>query len=215
MLASGPLTSPGLGDNPVIDSEEELIRQAQRADSDAFCVLAEHYERRIYSLACHYCHDSEDAEDLSQEVWLRAYQAIRTFRGESSFYTWLRRITINCFLNHRRAKSLVGRRPDIEVFSPELVSNAAVSSLGSERMLHNQILLEKVRQALSELTTQQRLIFLLKHYEGMTYEEISEAVGCSTGTAKKSVSRAIAKQRTRLGVAAGTTKWVPCPAGEF
>jgi len=199
----------------VIDSEEELIRQAQRADSDAFCALAERYERRIYSLAFHYCHDSEDAEDLSQEVWLRAYQAIRTFRGDSSFYTWLRRITINCFLNHRRAKSLVGRRPGIEVSSLELVSNAAVSSLDSECMLHNQILLEKVRQALSELTTQQRLIFLLKHYEGMTYEEISEAVGCSTGTAKKSVSRAIAKLRTRLEVAAGKTECVPCTAGEF
>ena len=94
----------------MIDSEEELIRQAQRAESDAFCALAARYERRIHSLAFHYCRASEDAEDLSQEVWLRAYQAIGTFRGESSFYTWLRRITINCFLNHRRAKSFVRRR---------------------------------------------------------------------------------------------------------
>ena len=199
----------------MIDSEEELIRQAQRADTDAFCALAERYERRIYSLAVHYCHDSEDAEDLSQEVWLRAYQAIRTFRGESSFYTWLRRITINCFLNHRRAKSLVGRQADIEVSSLEIISNAALSSLSSERLLHNQILLHKIREALSELTTQQRLIFLLKHCEGMTYEEISEAVGCSTGTAKKSVSRTIGKLRTRLDVAAGTTECVPCTGGEF
>ena len=82
-------------------------------------------------------------------------------------------------------------------------------------MLHNRILLAKVRQALSELTAQQRLIFLLKHCEGMTYEEISESVGCSTGTAKKSVSRAIAKLRTRLDVAAGNTECVPCTAGEF
>ena len=199
----------------MIDSEEELIRQAQRAETDAFCALAERYERRIYSLAFHYCHDSEDAEDLSQEVWLRAYQAIGTFRGESSFYTWLRRITINCFLNHRRAKSFVRRGQDIEISSLDLVSNAAASSLSSERLLHNRILLAKVRQALSELTTQQRLIFLLKHCEGMTYEEISEAVGCSTGTAKKSVSRAIAKLRTRLDVAAGNTECVPCTAGEF
>jgi len=182
----------------VIDSEEELIRQAQRADTDAFCALAERYERRIYSLAFHYCHDSEDAEDLSQEVWLRAYQAIRTFRGESSFYTWLRRITINCFLNHRRAKSLVGRRSDIEVSSLELVSKAAVSSLSSERMLHNQILLENVRQALSELTTQQRLIFLLKHCEGMTYEEISEAVGCSTGKSAGLAPSRILRTKTTL-----------------
>ena len=216
MLASGPLTSPGLRDNPLIDSEEELIRQAQRADSDAFCALAEHYERRIYSLAFHYCHDSEDAEDLSQEVWLRAYQAIRSFRGESSFYTWLRRITINCFLNRRRARSFGRRGQNIEFSSLELVSNTSeASGISSERTLHNRILLEKVREALSELTTQQRLIFVLKHYEGMTYEEISEAVGCSTGTAKKSVSRAIAKLRTRLDVAVGTTDCVPCAAGEF
>ena len=200
----------------MIVSEEELIRQAQRDETDAFCALAERYERRIYSLAFHYCHDSEDAEDLSQEVWLRAYQAIRTFRGESSFYTWLRRITINCFLNHRRAKSFVRRGQDIEVSSLDLRSNIGqASSLSSERMLHNRILLEKVRQALSELTTQQRLIFLLKHYEGMTYEEISEAVGCSTGTAKKSVARAIAKLRARLDVAAEATECVPCTAGEF
>jgi len=200
----------------LIDSEEELIRQAQRADSDAFCVLAEHYERRIYSLAFHYCHDSEDAEDLSQEVWLRAYQAIRSFRGESSFYTWLRRITINCFLNRRRARSFGRRGQNIEFSSLELVSNTSeASGMSSERTLHNRILLEKVREALSELTTQQRLIFVLKHYEGMTYEEISEAVGCSTGTAKKSVSRAIAKLRTRLDVAVGTTECVPCAAGEF
>src|SRR3989440_12233224 len=131
MVVSGPLTGPGFRDNTLIDSEEELIRQAQRADTDAFCALAERYERRIYSLAFHYCHDSEDAEDLSQEVWLKAYQAIRTFRGESSFYTWLRRITINCFLNHRRAKSFVGRGHGIGGSSLDLVSHAAVSSPSS------------------------------------------------------------------------------------
>src|SRR5436309_970457 len=147
------------GNGPVTNIEDELIRRAQSGDTDAFCLLAERYERRIYSLAFHYSHNAQDAEDLSQEAWLRAYQAIRTFRAESSFYTWLRRITINCFLNHRRAKSLVGRRSDIEVSSLELVSKAAVSSLSSERVLHNQILLENVRQALSELTAQQRLIF--------------------------------------------------------
>jgi RNA polymerase sigma-70 factor, ECF subfamily len=199
----------------VSNIEDELIRRAQAADTEAFCLLAQGYERRIYLLAFHYCHNPQDAEDLSQDVWLKAYQALPTFRGESSFYTWLRRITINSFLNHQRAKSFARHGQNIEVSSLDLVSNAAVSSLSSERALHNRILLEKVRQALSELTTQQRLIFLLKHYEEMTYEEISEAVGCSTGTAKKSVSRAIAKLRTRLDVAAGTTECVPCTAGEF
>jgi RNA polymerase sigma-70 factor (ECF subfamily) len=200
----------------VLDREQELIGQAQRANTDAFCALAEGYERRIYSLAFHYCHDSEDAEDLSQEVWLRAYQAIGSFRGESSFYTWLRRITINCFLNHRRARSFGRHGQSVELSTQDLVPNTIeASGISSERTMHDRILLDKVRQALSELTTQQRLIFVLKHYEGMTYEEISEAVGCSMGTAKKSVSRAIAKLRKRLDVAVETNECVPCAASEF
>ena len=80
-----------------------LIRRAQAEDIDAFCLLAERYARRIHLLASHYCRNTQDAEDLSQEVWLKAYQAVRTFRFDSSFYTWLRRITINAFLNHRRS----------------------------------------------------------------------------------------------------------------
>src|SRR5882762_7529306 len=90
---------------PLSISEDDLIRRAQSADMDAFCLLAQKFERRIYSLALHYCHNHQDAEDLSQEVWLKTYQALNTFKGESSFYTWLRKITINCFLNHQRARS--------------------------------------------------------------------------------------------------------------
>ena len=76
------------------ENEAELIKRAQARDTDAFCKLAALYERRIYSLALHYCHDPQDAEDLSQEVWLKVYQAIGSFRHESTFYTWIRRITI-------------------------------------------------------------------------------------------------------------------------
>src|SRR5258708_8231017 len=91
---------------PLITSEDELIRRAQSGDMDAFCLLAQRFERRIYSLALHYCHNnSQDAEDLAQDVGLKSHQALSTFRGESSFYTWLRKITINCFLNHQRARS--------------------------------------------------------------------------------------------------------------
>src|ERR1044072_7285730 len=85
------------------DSDTELIKRAQAQDLDAFCLLAERYARRIHLLASHYCQNTQDAEDLSQEVWLKAYQAVQTFRFDSSFYTWLRRITINTFLNHRRS----------------------------------------------------------------------------------------------------------------
>jgi RNA polymerase sigma-70 factor, ECF subfamily len=188
----------------VSNIEDELIQRAQSADTEAFCLLAKGYERRIYLLAFHYSHNPQDAEDLSQEVWLKAYQAIGTFRGESSFYTWLRKITINCFLNHQRARrySWRGQKTDVQLLAGDSIeSNERLASTSnSETTLHNRILAEKVMQALSELTPPQRLIFLLKHHEGMTYEEIAKAVGCSTGTAKKSVSRAVAKLREHLDI---------------
>jgi RNA polymerase sigma-70 factor, ECF subfamily len=183
--------------------EDELIKRAQSADTEAFCLLAKGYERRIYLLAFHYCHNPQDAEDLSQEVWLKAYQAISSFRGESSFYTWLRKITINCFLNHQRARryNWRGQTTDITLLGVDSIERECLpSTTNSETTLHNRILAKKVMQALSELTPSQRLIFLLKHHEEMTYEEIAKAVGCSTGTAKKSVSRAVAKLREHLDV---------------
>jgi RNA polymerase sigma-70 factor (ECF subfamily) len=188
----------------VTNIEAELIKRAQLADMDAFCLLAKEYERRIYLLALHYCHNPHDAEDLSQEVWLKAYQALRTFRGESSFYTWLRRITINCFLNHRRARTYRsrGETTDITFSSMDGIvgSSETLPALSSEVTLHNRIMAEKVIEALSELTPPQRLMFLLKHHEGMTYEEIAKEMGCSTGAAKKSVHRAVAKLRQHLNV---------------
>lgn len=179
-------------------SDDDLIKRAQAEDLDAFCRLAERYARRIYLLASHYCRNAQDAEDLSQEVWLKAYQALRTFRSDSSFYTWLRRITINAFLNHRRS-SFFRRRGQttavqlmpIDTETPELHST-------SPENIYNKLLFENVVSALAELTPSQRLAFLLRHYEGMTYEEIANAMNCSTGTVKKGVSRAIVKLRARL-----------------
>jgi RNA polymerase sigma-70 factor (ECF subfamily) len=190
---------------PVLNSsEDELVRRAQSADMDAFCLLAQKFERRIYSLALHYCRNHQDAEDLSQEVWLKTYQAINTFKGESSFYTWLRKITINCFLNHQRARSFRWRGETTPVQLVDVDSIKAVACLAqaadSEKVLLNRIMVEKVMQALSELTSQQRLIFLLKHHEEMTYEEIAKAVGCSAGTAKKSMFRAVTKLREHLNI---------------
>jgi RNA polymerase sigma-70 factor (ECF subfamily) len=197
----------------VTENEPELIKRAQSADTEAFCQLAGRYERRIYSLALHYCHDREDAEDLSQEVWLRVYQAIGTFRGESNFYTWIRKITINCFLNRERGnfsrwRGFLAEKPsDGENKLPQLSS--------IETNLHNRILYARVMRAMSQLSPRQRLIFLLKHHEGMTYEEIAAAVGCSTGTAKKAVSRALAKLREHLHVDEQANEYVPCAASEF
>lgn len=202
-------------------SEDELIRAAQAGDADAFCLLAESYQRRVYLLALHYCRDSHDAEDLSQDVWLKAFRALGTFRGEASFYTWLRQIIINSFLNHRRTAArrwTEGAAVDIETLDDagELGGWNRARGHDAEGDIHTKILLARVLEALGELTPQQRLIFLLKHREGLTYEEISKAFGCSTGTAKKALFRAVVRLRQRLGVEAAATaaEYEPCAASE-
>ena len=186
----------------VSESDSDLVRRAQAEDVDAFCLLAERYARRIYLLASHYCRNAQDAEDLSQEVWLKAYQALGSFRFDSSFYTWLRRITINTFLNHRRAsffrrggQTTAVQLVQIDSETPETLLESHSSS---PENIYNKLLFENVVSALSELTPSQRLSFLLRHYEGMSYDEIANAMNCSPGTVKKGVWRAIAKLRARL-----------------
>lgn len=184
------------------ESDADLIKRAQAQDLDAFCALAERYARRIHLLASHYCQNTQDAEDLSQEVWLKAYQAVQTFRFDSSFYTWLRRITINTFLNHRRSNFFRwrGQSTVVQLLSIDLDDSGELvgSSSASPENIYNKLLFENVVNALAELTPSQRLAFLLRHYEGMSYDEIANAMNCSTGTAKKGVWRAIAKLRARL-----------------
>lgn len=196
-------------------SEQGLIERARSGDPDAFCQLTRLYERRIYWLALHYCRDAHDAEDLSQEVWLKAYRSLSGFRGESSFYTWLRQITINTFLNYKRASmqrmEMLITKTDADEMD-DLDNIASARSFDVEEALNNRILVERVMRALGELTSKQRLIFLLKHREGMTYEEISRSLGCSAGTVKKALFRAMMKLRERLGINSG--RYAPSAAGE-
>ena len=188
----------------LLPSESELIGRAQAGDRESFCALAARYERRVYTLALHYCRDRADAEDLSQEVWLRAFRALAGFRGEASFYTWLRRITIHTFLNHRRART-VKHTDDascprwLELDAGEAVhAHANVRTHDPEDALQDRLLVAQVMHALAELPAQQRLIFLLKHQEGMTYEEIAAATNCAPGTVKKALFRAVVRLRAQL-----------------
>ncbi len=188
------------------DNERKLIARAQNGDAEAFCSLARCYERRIYLLALYYCREPSDAEDLSQEVWLRAYRALGTFRGDASFYTWLRRIMVNVFLDHKHDKQ---KHHGENSFPIDAETSDAVNEWSTaiiqradtfETNAHRHLLVEKIFRALDGLTAQQRLIFLLKHREEMSVDEIASMLGCSAGTVKKSLFRVVVKLRQHFGV---------------
>jgi len=203
-------------------SEDQLIRSAQAGDRDAFSSLAQRFERRVYTLALYYTRDRADAEDLAQEVWLKAYRALPTFRGEAGFYTWLRHIMTNTFLNHRRGETLRWSEqatPLVDSMTEE-AADCGLNGLLKERTrpleeeYDRRIMVERVFAALGELTPQQRLIFLLKHREGMTYEEIARTFECSVGTVKKALFRAVTKLRQQLGVTSSAPlEYAQCGAG--
>ena len=202
-----------------MNSENELIRRAQGGDVEAFCRLAREYERRVYALALHYCRHPEDAEDLSQEVWLKAFRSLGGFRFESSFHTWLRRIMVNTFLNRKRAETVTRdevktqvRLDSLEEMLDEQTLARGLSDAGAEDDYQRRILAGRVMHALGELTEQQRLIFLLKHREGMTSQEIANSLGCSAGTVKKSLFRSVEKLRASLGLGAEAGERVPLGA---
>jgi len=186
-----------------LTSEDELIRRAQEGDLEAFCGLARAYERRVYALALHYCRKPEDAEDLSQEVWLKAFRSLGGFRRESSFHTWLCRITVNTFLNHKRAGTVTrnGEKTTVRLDSLEELLEEPTARTGAEEEIQKKVLAERVLSALGELTEQQRLIFLLRHREGLTCREVADATGCSIGSVKKSLFRSLEKLRASFGLA--------------
>lgn len=193
-----------------MSSEHDLIQRAQQGDRDAFCTLTRAYQRRVYAMALQFTRNPMDAEDLSQDVWLKAYRALPGFRGEASFYTWLRQIAIHTLLNQQRTSFWgIGKKDRVAIEDVELPHHI-------ERGLHDQLLVEQVLHALDELTPRERLIFLLKHREGMTYDEIATSCGVSVGTIKKALFRTVTKLREQLGIRANVSDDTPVvPYCEF
>ena len=166
-------------------SETELIAKAKQGDVDAFCELTSSHRRSVLYTAIRFCGNAYDAEDITQEVFLNAYRSIGRFRGDSSFQTWLRRILVNSFLNRRRSKGA----PTTVIPEDGLIKN------GAERTAFNHVMVQQVLRRLEGMTDRQRLMFIMKHQEGHTCEEIADYFGTSVGTVKKTLFRVVEQLR--------------------
>jgi len=167
--------------------ETELIGKARQGDVDAFCHLISRHQRSMYAAAYRFCGNHHDAEDLTQEVFVNAYRAIGRFRGMSSFQTWLRKIMLNSFLNHKRKSHDQAYR--------EVTDKPEYISARSERTAFNHVVVQQVFQRLEHIPPRQRLMFIMKHQEGLTCEEIAEHFGTAVGTVKKTLFRIVEKLR--------------------
>lgn len=184
--------------------DDELIREAQAGKREAFDQLVRRYDSSVLRLAMHMLQNEQDAQDVHQEAFLKAYRHLANFRFECSFYTWLYRIVTNlCLDQMRRRKS---RREDSAVMTDseggemDLMANVEDERSGANpvRELERKILSRRIQAALEKLTPRERMVFELKHYQGLKLRVIGEMLQTSEETAKNTLFRATRKLRTNL-----------------
>jgi len=168
----------------------EAIRACQKGEREAFDRLVERYQRDVYRICFRYVNDHHDANDMAQEVFLRAYRAIGSFRGDSAFSTWLYRIAVNTCLNFRAA-----RKPP----AAELPETLADPGAGASERVEQDERARQVRAAVSRLPEKQRATLILKVYQDLTHEEVARILGSSVGTVKANLFHALANLRKQLG----------------
>jgi len=179
-----------MGDREV---DQQLVERAQRGDKHAFELLVGKYQRRLGRLISRFVRNAAEAEDLTQEAFIKAYRALPAFRGDSAFYTWLYRIGINTAKNHLLAQ---GRRaPTSTSFDAEEAEEFEDASLLHEVATPENELMSKqvvavVNDSLQQLPEDLRMALTLREIEGMSYEEIAAVMNCPIGTVRSRIFRA-------------------------
>jgi len=170
----------------------ELVRRVQSGDKSAFDVLVLKYQQKVINLVTRYVHDPHIAMDVSQESFIKAYKGLKNFRGDSAFYTWLYRISINTAKNHLVSKSR--RMPDDDIDAQEAEQYDGGGKLRDISTPENQMLAEEIKstlnKAIEELPDDLRIAITLRELEGLSYEEISDAMDCPIGTVRSRIFRA-------------------------
>jgi RNA polymerase sigma-70 factor (ECF subfamily) len=174
------------------DSDQQLVERVQAGDKAAFDLLVRKYQHRVLKLVSRFVSDAAEAEDVAQEAFLKAYRALASFRGDSAFYTWLYRIAINTAKN-----ALVSnrRRPvdfDLDLQDPEQYDRHARLKEGDtpEGVLLTEEIRNVVERAMEQLPEDLRTAIILRELEGLSYEEIAEAMDCPVGTVRSRIFRA-------------------------
>jgi RNA polymerase sigma-70 factor (ECF subfamily) len=187
------------------DPDIRLVERAQSGDVRAFEALVRRYERWVFTLALRMVGDRGEAEDMAQDVFLKAYAGLSGFRGSSRFSTWLYAIASHHCLNYLASRA---RRPvpestlgpagsDVDD-PPGLIERAADGAPRADEILERQETARQVQEALQGLTGDHRLVLILREIQGLSYEEIAEAIGAEVGTVRSRLHRARMALKLRL-----------------
>ena len=168
-------------------SELDLVRRCQAGDTEAFDELVTRYRTRVFGMIYNMVHSEEDAWDLAQDAFVKAWKSIKPFRGRSSFYTWLYRIVMNVAIDWMRKRQVKSggtefdEATQLKEIDPASKTAPKADALPYETMERGEIR-ERIDQAIAQLTPEHRAVILMKEIEEMQYHEIAEALECSIGT---------------------------------
>jgi RNA polymerase sigma-70 factor (ECF subfamily) len=173
-------------------TDEKLVKKVQAGDKRAFDLLVSKYQNKILVIIGRFVSDSAEVYDVAQETFIKAYRALPNFRGDSQFYTWLYRIAVNTSKNYLTAR---GRRPPAsDIDSQEAESYAIGSDLtenaSPEKLLMRDQLQQVITETIESLQEDLKVAITLREVEGMSYEEIAEAMDCPVGTVRSRIFRA-------------------------
>jgi RNA polymerase sigma-70 factor, ECF subfamily len=185
------------------EDEPSLIQRAQEGDRSAFDALVRLYDQNVLRLALQVVGSPEEARDLYQEAFLKVYRSIRHFRSDAKFSTWLYRVVMNVCLDHLRRQKT---RKEVTLTLPEDGEREFVQSVADdqptrdpERATHSKEIARRIQLALDHLNARERMVFELKHYQGLKLRVIGEICKTSEQTVKNCLFRATQKLRTELG----------------
>ena len=192
-LSVGPLQTRGVqGGVSEANVDQLLVERVQKGDKRAFDLLIQKYQHRIVSLVTRYVSDHSEAQDVAQEAFIKAYRAIKRFRGDSAFYTWLYRIAINTAKNWIVAKNR--RPPNSDIDAVDAEQYAISSRLRETATPENELLREEIEKTvfdtIAKLPEDLRTAIMLREMDGMSYEEIAVTMECPIGTVRSRIFRA-------------------------
>ncbi|MFC1747271.1 RNA polymerase sigma factor RpoE [Pseudomonadota bacterium] len=186
-----------MGDNR---ADQALVERVQGGDKAAFDLLVLKYQHKVVNLISRYVRDSAEVYDVAQETFIKAYRALPNFRGDSAFYTWLYRIAINTAKNYLVAQNRRPPKSDVDVDDAEQYdSGGDLREYDTpEGLLHKDEIERVVTETIEQLPDDLRTAITLRELEGLSYEEISQTMGCPVGTVRSRIFRAREAIQKRL-----------------